>query len=134
VTYLLDSSALLAYYFGEPAGRRVRLLLSDDRADIRLSVITMAEFWSRLRAEGLVQIFEEEWRKISTLMSGIEPVTLAVVQRSLDLRAKATARLPQIDALIAATAAFHGAVLVHRDPHFLSIPEGLLQQEFLPDR
>jgi PIN domain nuclease of toxin-antitoxin system len=33
--YLLDSSALLAFYFGEPGGDRVRELLGDEENDIR---------------------------------------------------------------------------------------------------
>jgi predicted nucleic acid-binding protein len=94
----------------------------------------MAEFWSRLRAEGAADVFDEEWRQLSNMMTALDPVTTEVVARSLDLRASATGRLPQIDALIAATAALHGALLVHRDPHFLTIPSHLLRQESLPDK
>jgi predicted nucleic acid-binding protein len=67
-------------------------------------------------------------------MTSIEPISVEVVQRSLELRVAATARLPQMDALIAATAATCGAILVHRDPHFLSIPNHLIQQEPLPEK
>ena len=68
------------------------------------------------------------------MASGVDPVSVEVVRRSLDLRGAATLRLPQIDALIAATAMLHDAVLVHRDPHFLSIPGYLLRQEALPEK
>jgi hypothetical protein len=61
-------------------------------------------------------------------------VSLDVVSKSVELRSAATGRLPQIDALIAATAAILNAVLVHRDPHFSSIPGGLLRQETLPEK
>ena len=132
--YLLDSSAVLAYYFGEPGGARVRAILSDDDLDAEISVLTMAEFWSRLRAEGSGEVFGEEWRAVSELMSAIHPVSLEVVSKSLEVRTLATARLPQIDALIAATAVLRDAVLVHRDPHFSSIPVDLLKQELLPDK
>jgi predicted nucleic acid-binding protein len=134
VTYLLDSSALLAFYFGEPGGERVREILSDDRTVVRLSVLSMAEFWSRLRALGSAESFDEEWYQLSEMMTSIEPISVEVVQRSLELRVAATARLPQMDALIAATAATCGAILVHRDPHFLSIPNHLIQQEPLPEK
>jgi predicted nucleic acid-binding protein len=127
--YVLDSSAVLAFYFGEAGGERVQQILSDDQGSVRLSVLTMAEFWSRLRAEGAAEAFAKEWGKISELITEIEPVSIEVVRRSLDLRTAATARLPHIDALIAATAALNNAVLVHRDPHFQSIPRHLLLQE-----
>lgn len=130
MSYLLDSSAVLAFYFGEPGGKRVREILSEDQSIVRLSVLTMAEFWSRLRAEGSAQAFTEDWRQISELMTEIEPVSMAVVRRSLDLREATPSRLPQVDALIAATAALHNAVLVHCDPHFQSIPVSSLKQEY----
>jgi PIN domain nuclease of toxin-antitoxin system len=47
VIYLLDSSALLSFYFGEPGGARVQEILSDEKTIVRLSVLSMAEFWSR---------------------------------------------------------------------------------------
>jgi len=50
---------------------------------------------------------------------------------AIKLRECATDRLPTIDSLIAATAAAHNAVLVHRDPHFTAIPAEMLKQEFL---
>jgi predicted nucleic acid-binding protein len=55
----------------------------------------------------------------------------AVVLRAIALREAASARLPTIDALIAATAAHHSATLVHRDPHFLAIGEEGVRQLLL---
>jgi predicted nucleic acid-binding protein len=133
MNYLLDSSALLAFYFGEPGSERVREIMSDDRLGVGLSVLTAAEFWSRLRAEGWEHVFDEEWHRVSDVMTLIAPVSFEVVRRSLDVRVAARARLPQIDALIAGTALVHDAVLVHRDAHFLSVPGDILQQEFLPE-
>ena len=134
MSYLLDSSALLAYYFAEPGGERVRELLSDDDIDVGISVLTMAEFWSRLRAEGSADAFAEEWSVVSELLTSMHPVTLDVISKSIALRSAATGRLPQIDALIAATATSLNAVLVHRDPHFSAVPGDLLQQEVLPEK
>ena len=132
--YLLNSSALIAFYFGEAGGEHVREILNSDEADVRVSVLTAAEFWSRLRAEGWAHVFDEEWPRITEVLSSVDPVSLDVVLKSFELRLAATARLPQVDALIAATSALHDAVLVHRDPHFLAIPTHLLQQELLPDK
>jgi predicted nucleic acid-binding protein len=50
------------------------------------------------------------------------------------LRHKATARVATVDALITATAAYRGAILVHRDPHFAALPVGRPMQETLPDK
>jgi len=132
MNYLLDSSALLAFYFGESGAQRVGEILADDQTNVSLSVLTAAELWSRLRAEGWEEAFDNEWRLISEAVSAVIPITLEVVLLSLPLRAAATARLPQIDALIAATAASQGAILIHRDPHFTAIPAHLLRQEMLP--
>ncbi|MEI2763229.1 PIN domain-containing protein [Methanothrix soehngenii] len=134
MSYLLDSSALLAYYFGEAGGERVRELLSNEHTVVGISVLTMAEFWSRLHAEGWANEFPAEWEAVSKLLSEVHPVSLAVVAKSLELRTAATGRLPHVDALIAATAVAVGATLVHRDPHFAAIPEELLKQESLPDK
>lgn len=131
---LLDSSAVLAFYFGEPGAERVRDILSDERTPVVLSALMAAELWSRLRAEGAEERFEDGWRHLSELASAVLPVSLPVVLGSIALRRAATACLPHIDALIAATAAEHGAVLVHRDPHFSNIPADVLKQERLPDK
>ncbi len=39
-----------------------------------------------------------------------------------------------MDALIAATAKIHGFKLIHRDPHFATIPADLLKQVMLPTK
>lgn len=129
---LLDTSAVLAYYFGEPGAERVRGVLSDERTPVGMSVLTAAEFWGRLHAEGAEEHFDDDWRRLTEIASDIIPVSLPVVLKAIELRRAATARLPYVDALIAATAAEYGAVLIHRDPHFTSIPALLLPQELLP--
>lgn len=131
---LLDTSALLAFYFGEPGAERVQQILSDETVSVGLSVLSAGEFWSRLRAEGWDEVYEEEWSRLSDLMTFLAPVTLEVVHESITLRSAATGRIPHVDALIAATAVKYDAALVHRDPHFGSIPVHLLQQESLAER
>jgi predicted nucleic acid-binding protein len=131
MNYFLDTSALLAFYYGEPGARRMMEILSDGRSGTGLSVLSAGEFWSSLRAQGWENAFDDEWPRASETVDELVPVTLPVVHRSLDLRRAAPARLPHIDALIAATAAVRGDVLLHCDPHFLSIPARLLKQEYL---
>ena len=129
---LLDTSAVLAFFFGEPGATRVRDVLSEPRNAVAMSVLTPGEFWSRLRAEGAEARFDAEWRRLNDLVPEVLPVSLPIVLRAITLRRAATARLPYVDALIAATAAEHDAVLLHRDPHFASIPVPYLRQEILP--
>lgn len=55
-----------------------------------------------------------------------------VALRMLSVVAHSTSRVPTIDAIIAATAIQHCAVLLHRDAHFRGIPQTMLHQEELP--
>jgi len=134
VKSLLDSSALLAFYFGEPGAERVREILAAEQEPVSISVLTAAEFWARLRAVGAEDRFEQAWSQVSEMVSEVFEVSLPVVLKAIELRRAATSRLPYIDALIAATAAHHDAVLIHCDSHFRAIPEVLLRQEPLPCR
>jgi predicted nucleic acid-binding protein len=128
VTHLLDTSAFLAFFFDEKGARQVRSLFEDDHARIVISVMTKVEFWARLKSLAREVDFEREWDLVLPLFDAVLGIDDAVAERSLTLRRAASQRLPTIDALIAATAAVHGLVLVHRDPHFRSIPTNQLQQ------
>jgi len=68
------------------------------------------------------------------LFERIISVDFPLCLKAIELRRAATGRLPTIDSLIAAAAAKHDAVLVHRDPHFKSVPGHLLKQELLPEK
>lgn len=129
---LLDTSAVLAFYFGEPGAERVREVLADPSVGVATSVLTAGEFWGRLRAEGIEERFDTEWQRFAEVVPDVLEVTIPVVLRANALRHAATRRLPYVDALIAATAAQHGAVLLHRDPHFAWLSDGALSQEMLP--
>ena len=131
MTHLLDSSAFLAFFFNEPGCARVRSLFSDRKIRIGLSTITPIEFWARLKAEQREKSFDQEWNDHLPLFDCLLPVDLAVSLKATELRGAAKGRIPTMDSLIAATAALSGAILVHRDPHFTSIPKRLLQQESL---
>jgi predicted nucleic acid-binding protein len=134
VTHLLDSSAFFAFFFDEPGRQRVEELLREPAVEVGLSVLTSVELWARLKAEGRDDVFEQEWEDHLPLFEQIIPVDLALCSKAIELRRGAITRLPTIDSLIAAGAVEHEAVLVHRDPHFTSIPGHLLKQELLPEK
>ena len=133
MTHLLDSSALLAHYFDERGSKQVRQLFEEDDTPILLSVLSVSEFWARLRSEGHEAAFESEWKLQQELFERILDVNWPVSERAIAIRRATPARLPMVDALIAATASLHNAVLVHRDPHFRPIPSSLVRQLDLDD-
>ena len=133
MTHLLDSSAFFAYFFGEPGKEQVEQLFEDDKASIGLSVLTAVELWARLQAEGHEEAFEEEWEAHLPLFENVVAADMKVARKAVELRRKAGKRVPAVDSLIAASASVSGAILVHRDPHFLSIPEAELAQQVLPE-
>ena len=131
MTHLLDSSAFFAFFFNEPGGRSIQRLFADNSIVIGLSILTASEFWARLKSQGHESAFDQEWQDHLPLFESVLPVDRTVTEKAVELRRAATARLPTIDSLIAATAAVHGAALVHSDPHFAAIPTDLLRQEVL---
>jgi predicted nucleic acid-binding protein len=134
VTHLLDSSAFFAFFFDQPGRQRVEELLREPAVEMGLSVLTSVELWARLKAEGLDTVFEQEWEDYLPLFERIVSVDLPLCLKAVELRRAATARLPIIDSLIAASAVEYDAVLLHRDPNFTSIPRHLLKQELLPEK
>ncbi len=66
------------------------------------------------------------------LITTILPVDKTTSITILEITSRALSRVPLVDAIIAATAIQHGAVLLHRDAHFRSIPQTMLHQEELP--
>ena len=131
---LLDSSAWLAHLFGEPGAEQVTLLFDDPDNEVAISALSIPEVYGRLKAMGAGGHWEEVWDTYTILFSKVLPAGEIVAHQAVALRAAATARLPTIDGLIAATAVVHGVMLVHRDPHFTTIPLELLPQLHLPDK
>ena len=134
MTHLLDSSAFFAFFFDEPGRQRAEELLREPMVEAGLSVLTSVELWARLKAEGHDEAFEQEWEDHLPLFERIVSVDFSLCLKAIELRRATTARLPTIDSLIAAAAVKHDAVLVHRDPHYKSIPRHLLKQELLTER
>mgnify|MGYP001327176070 CR=1 FL=1 len=128
MTHLLDSSAFLAYFLGEPEGEHVRSLLVDENNSIAISVLSALELWARLKALNRDVSFEQEWELHSPLFDAILEVDWSIIERAIVIRRVTPQRLPTIDSLIAATASVHSLTLVHCDPHFRPVPLELLRQ------
>ena len=135
MTHVLDSSAILADIFGEPGAARVNELINDPNATVGVSVITLFEtYTSVLHSAGSEALARRAVATLRAAVSELAPVNEAVVELAMDLRHAATSRIATIDCLIAATAIQHGAILVHRDPHFGALPAGKPIQEVLPNK
>lgn len=132
MNYLLDSSALFAHFFNEPGADEVRVIFHEPKAHISICVITILELFAMLKLRGQAEQFETVLAQYRQLLDTVRTVDETVVQQAVELRRQIEQRLPNADALIAATAILEGAILVHRDNHFRTIPETLLKQMPLP--
>ena len=114
---------------------RVRVLVKDADAAVGISVLTLYETYTGvLHRTGSKAQAREAVAILRAAVDRIVPVSEAIIDLAMDLREAATARIATADCLIAATAAHHGATLVHRDPHFEALPAGRPAQETLPDK
>lgn len=89
-----------------------------------------------MRLKVVVPDFAERQRTLriyTDLLAQALPVTREEAQAALELREASPTRLPNADALIAATAKLRSATLIHRDAHLAAIPAELLRQYQLPD-
>jgi len=133
--YVLDTSALMAHFLNEPGWEIVEQLLEAEAGRVFINAVAWLEFQVCLKEvapdtakrERALQIYAE-------LLDEAWPVTRDTAAAAFALREAATNRLPNSDALIAATAKLQGAMLVHRDPHFAAIPAKLLKQIVLPPK
>jgi predicted nucleic acid-binding protein len=132
--FLLDTSALLAHYCREPGHEMVTDIFERYPEEVFASVINWLEFKVRLRdittdagaRSEVLDIYEQ-------LLTDLLPVTRETAELAFAIRKAASTRLPNSDALIAATARTKGATLIHRDPHFLAVPDSMLSQLALPE-
>lgn len=129
MTYLLDTSALLAHYRDEVGTDAVQELFDRDGSKILLCSVSLAEMARRLRELAVPE--QRVWQIIGdyeSLASEIVSVDAGVARKSDLITRRAATRLPLADALIAACAASRNAVLVHRDAHMRLIPPGQVRQ------
>lgn len=123
MTHLLDTTALLAHFLDETGADQVELLLARGPSAIAVAAPTWVELHTRLGElvedeEARDTFFHHYTRSLTTLLPLTEDATLAAIR----LRVTTPGRLPLADALIAGTADAAGLILVHRDPHFDSVP------------
>lgn len=132
-THLLDTSAVLAHYFGEPGADQVDELWDDRSNRVAVCVLTLPELRTRL---GTVLTDQTEagdaFRLYTEELTIPVAVTTEVASAAIELRKVVSGRLPLADAVIAGCARCEGAVLVHRDLHMAAIPCEVLPQIVLP--
>lgn len=123
MTHLLDTSAILAHYLDEPGADDVEKLLARGPGAVALAAPSWVELDTRLR-ELVSEVEEREnvFQQYTVTLSTLLPVDAESCLSAIRLRNAAAGRLPLADALIAGVADAAGLVLVHRDPHFDSIP------------
>lgn len=121
-SFVIDTSALLAFTDDEPGAHRVAQLIATaqaHRATLTISFITLLElYYIRRRRRGA--------QAARRLVAYVKTLPLGVIHSYEKLlwvagRLKVEYRLPLADALVAATAHELGATLIHKDPDFLSL-------------
>ncbi|MCZ7640644.1 MAG: PIN domain-containing protein [Verrucomicrobia bacterium] len=112
----------------------MRDILRDEEAVLDLSAAVLFEFQVRLQERGVLAQHPGTVDAYEALFDVIIPVDNVVARMAFELKRDTPERLPAMDALIAACAKVHEAVLVHRDPHIAPIPAHLLKQEPLPPK
>jgi predicted nucleic acid-binding protein len=135
VTHLLDTSAILAHFLGEPGSDTVAKLLAGGPETAALAAPSWAELDRRL---GELIPDAAEARRIRLLytrdLCAFIPLDEAAVDAAMDIQRAAIKRLPLIDTLIAGCAAAHNLILVHRDEHLATIPSAKLPTLRLPSK
>jgi len=131
LTHLLDTSAWIAHALNESGSDEITYLFDAPDTVIGISVLSLLEAYAVFHKKGRVAGFNEILESYRLLFNRIVAIDEAVVLRAIALREATSKRLPAMDSLIAATAAHHGATLVHRDAHFLAIPGEQVNQCYL---
>lgn len=134
MAYLLDTSAWLAHLFGETGLLKVRQVFNEPQSQVFVSALSLIEVHARLKSLHKEKNWPAIYKDYAALFAKILPVDEQVTRVAIQLRAATPARLPTIDALIAATALAHNLTLVHRDAHLALIPDEILHQVRLPEK
>ena len=128
--YLLDTSSVFALIEGEAGADRVEQLLR--RHTVLLPFVVLLEvYYISLQEQG-----EEEANARYAMLKALDVVFLTEVTEPVLLRAaqmKASSRISLADAIVAAFATVHDAVLVHKDPEFDALKDRV-RLEALPNK
>lgn len=130
--YLLDTSALLSHYRHEMGWESVQRLFEEGAEELLLASVSLAEFARRLHALGAPD--EDISRTLADyemLFSAVVSIDARIAKEAYTIGRLASVRLPMVDALIAAAARRHQAILVHRDQHMGTIPPTALEQLYV---
>ncbi len=123
MTHLLDTSAILAHFLGEPGADEVAALLARGKEKTVLAAPSWVELDRRLRELIPDPAEAERIRLLYTRdLCAMVPLDEAAVREAILLQRAASGRIPLVDALIAGCAAARGLVLVHRDEHMDHLP------------
>ena len=135
MSYLLDTSALLAYYLEEPGAGEVEELLLNPRVTTAMSVLSVFELRVRLTSLEVEAVdVENVVEQFALVVNEVVPVTTEIVNVAETVRREASSRIAAVDCLIAATAASRNTVLVNRDRHFRALRQDFPRQLVLPDK
>jgi len=127
-----DSSALLAFWLGEPDSVRVSEILANSESEILICSLSFAEAGRKSIELGATDLETSKMLDLfKSIATEIVVVDEAIARLSLYLSQNSATRLPFADSLIAACAHAKNATLLHRDKHFLGISAAELQQEML---
>jgi predicted nucleic acid-binding protein len=123
MTHLLDTSAILAHYLDELGADEVESLLAQGPGVVALAAPSWVELDTRLRElVSEMEVRENVFLQYTVSLTTLLPVDAESSLAAIRLCNTAPARLPLADALIAGVADAAGLILVHRDPHFDTIP------------
>jgi len=126
VSYLLDTTALLAHYRDEEGSDRVQELF-DAEETLYLCSVSLTEFARRMKSLGEpLHIIKQTLYNYKLLLDEVIPVDEALANDTFTLMCDLPQRLPLVDAFIATAAQRKGACLVHRDAHFHILPKQTL--------
>ncbi len=131
ITHVLDASALVAFFKGEPGHDRVAALLTDERNNVVIHAVNLCEvYYGYLRSDGL-QTANEAWDRANNLLGVLETLNADFVKRVA--RWKVRNNLGLGDSFLAASAEEHAAVLVTADHGDFDPVQGtgLIQIEFI---
>lgn len=132
MTFVLDTSALLAHHRDEEGADRVQCLFEDSENELLIASVSFTEFGRRMLELGAsLEEVEKILADYKHLLDGVVPIDGDIAMKALSLSIKVGKRIPLVDSLIAAVACQKQATLVHRDQHFENIPKMLLKMENL---